>query len=893
MGWTPLKDRIDDLPLILCGPILRRTEPDSVTVWVALKESRNVTLNVYTRSTGIGDSIGSGTRSTVKFGEYLHIVAVTARFSGSNRLAPDTLYFYNLVFDNQDDLHTPGILTKTDEAGHPIKIVNITYHDFDLPSFALPPSDLNDLRIIHGSCRKAHAKGLDALPALDLMIDSNATDPAARPHQLFLTGDQIYADDIADSLLYILIDSGDTILDWAEELPGERPPGYPTKFNELRPAYRSGTVIIETGFTSEDTKSHLLSLGEFYSMYLLNWSDVLWPEHEKMPQFEDIFFSTDPQKMKRLETKHCPDFEKEQKRLHTFFEALPQVRRALANIPVYMIFDDHEVTDDWNISRDWCEVVYNKPLGRRAVQNALLAYAIFQDWGNNPASYEDGEAGAALLTAASSWVQSQGTNLKEEQDIARRVGIPGLRDPKRMTPFALTHEGGDTNVKFDEVYGVKQLSRSDDALDWHYTVSGQNHEVLVLDTRTSRAYPGGSFDPPILMSSTAFEAQIPENQAKPNSITFVVAPTNLIVLPPFDHWLTRFILWFKRKLPFYLVYYLSLGSIYDRRKHPIYNPELADSWEGPRGIGFETIIARLAARAPEVGNERRSRILILTGDVHMSWVSRLQYWANRPFNVNSSAKQLNVIFAHLCSSSLRKQTGGTAGTEFPHDIGYGSAPEAIWKIIFDAKWPWQGLPEPRKWVGWQNEPQIDQALLPESGGANPEELQKLHAIARDLDLERLRGSPSMLKVTSVQPTSVYPVTPDWRYRIDFILAESYERELFLNSVAPMGSADVEAPPPGDRREELWHYLTAANKKKYFHDKWASGKEIIGVNNIGEITFEGSEEEKTVIQEFWWRLKSPSDDEQFLHPFPLSKFRVSLRYDDPKYEPPQLSQGSDS
>ena len=35
MGWTPLRERINELPLVLAGPILRRTEPDSVTVWVA------------------------------------------------------------------------------------------------------------------------------------------------------------------------------------------------------------------------------------------------------------------------------------------------------------------------------------------------------------------------------------------------------------------------------------------------------------------------------------------------------------------------------------------------------------------------------------------------------------------------------------------------------------------------------------------------------------------------------------------------------------------------------------------------------------------------------------------------------------------------------------------
>jgi hypothetical protein len=42
-----------------------------------------------------------------------------------------------------------------------------------------------------------------------------------RPHQLFLTGDQIYADEVADVLLVALTDAGDTLLGWKEELPGD------------------------------------------------------------------------------------------------------------------------------------------------------------------------------------------------------------------------------------------------------------------------------------------------------------------------------------------------------------------------------------------------------------------------------------------------------------------------------------------------------------------------------------------------------------------------------------------------------------------------------------------------------------------------------------------------
>jgi hypothetical protein len=47
-----------------------------------------------------------------------------------------------------------------------------------------------------------------------------------------------------------------------------------------------------------------------------------------------------------------------------------------------MIFDDHDVTDDWNLTRAWEEEVYNNSFSKRIVGNALVAYFLFQGIGN-------------------------------------------------------------------------------------------------------------------------------------------------------------------------------------------------------------------------------------------------------------------------------------------------------------------------------------------------------------------------------------------------------------------------------------------------------------------------------------------------------------------------------
>ena len=68
---------------------------------------------------------------------------------------------------------------------------------------------------------------------------------------------------------------------------------------------------------------------------------------------------------------------------------LSMVRRVLANIPTYMIFDDHEITDDWNITREWHENVKGSKCGKQVVANGLAAYWVFQGWGNDPALFSE------------------------------------------------------------------------------------------------------------------------------------------------------------------------------------------------------------------------------------------------------------------------------------------------------------------------------------------------------------------------------------------------------------------------------------------------------------------------------------------------------------------------
>ena len=102
------------------------------------------------------------------------------------------------------------------------------------------------------------------------------------------------------------------------------------------------------------------------AMYFLVWSPALW---------RNVTFQVND-----IATQHKDTFEKEQKAIEGFVNTLPKVRRALAHIPVYMIFDDHDVTDDWNLTRGWEQEVYGNPFSKRMIGNALTGYLLCQGW---------------------------------------------------------------------------------------------------------------------------------------------------------------------------------------------------------------------------------------------------------------------------------------------------------------------------------------------------------------------------------------------------------------------------------------------------------------------------------------------------------------------------------
>jgi hypothetical protein len=96
----------------------------------------------------------------------------------------------------------------------------------------------------------------------------------------------------------------------------------------------------------------------------------------------------------------------------------PTIRWLLSTVPTAMVLDDHDMADDWNISRSWKEEMAEQPWWRERVAGGLMTYWIYQHIGNLAPSdlrdHEEYEAvrrasdGAAVLREFVEWVDSHG-----------------------------------------------------------------------------------------------------------------------------------------------------------------------------------------------------------------------------------------------------------------------------------------------------------------------------------------------------------------------------------------------------------------------------------------------------------------------------------------------------
>src|SRR5262249_42643034 len=320
------------------------------------------------------------------------------------------------------------------------------------PSFVGLPTLITNLRILHTSCRRPHANKRDALALTELQS-------ANRPQLLVLSGDQVYADDVA-TLTAARLRSIDTDLIGIDDSP---------VFGALPPLAGRQAATLAMGLTSSEAKNHAWTLGEFYGLYLLAWSDVLWP-----PLPLPTFAAQAPGEVDPGLTQQA--FDDEVTNLTLFLDVIRDVRKVLANTATLMILDDHEITDDWNLDHSWLRTVYGNTKGRRLVANGLLAYLLFQHWGNVPDAFTVVGSEEQLALTAATFV-APGAGLAPSPvnaALETRLGLPGnlaapVPDPVPAAGYAVRDL--QTGIRYDVRLGPNE---------------GYPLRIVVLDERTAR-----------------------------------------------------------------------------------------------------------------------------------------------------------------------------------------------------------------------------------------------------------------------------------------------------------------------------------------------------------------------------------------------------------------------
>ncbi|OBS97258.1 hypothetical protein A9261_11610 [Vibrio tasmaniensis] len=447
------------LPLLLAGPILRKTTATEVVLWVVTSAPLSGTTQLfnaeqetpfYSSSLDEQESIQVGTHAWVT------LIHLQGEFPT------------NVPLEYQIETEQGSI---TELAPHLIYEDTRTNNDSSRIEFKI--STTADY-ILHGSCRNPHHPSKDSLVAADNKIANQTV--LERPDMLMMSGDQIYADHVAGPMLDAIqqviqllglvgealptdsqvsqINSSDALFESEYHLYQRHHllPHHNTSDSLLDKLFPKRGIPI---FSSTDCENHLVTLSEFIAMYLLVWSPTLWQRINRERLIENDF----KQAGRQLTPAEQQQWRDESVIINDFVAGLPQVQRLFAHIPTYMIFDDHDVTDDWNLTVGWEHAVDQNRFATQVIGNGLAAYWMCQGWGNAPEKF------------SSEFIEQ-----------TKQLFSPVVSNNESESRV---ESNGDLSKNIDPQQHQQYLEMIDRFEEWHYTIN-TSPKVIVLDTRTRR-----------------------------------------------------------------------------------------------------------------------------------------------------------------------------------------------------------------------------------------------------------------------------------------------------------------------------------------------------------------------------------------------------------------------
>ncbi|MBU2926130.1 alkaline phosphatase family protein [Colwellia sp. C2M11] len=424
------------LSSIVAGPVVRHCDVDQVNFWLVTTQKYSIACKIVMvkdHNVIFDKHLDSAELQQIQVGKQAFINLISIKVTDG--LPENELLAYDFCF--KDGVTEYGLVEL---------LPDLVYPNQSLPSFVIKK---NINKILHGSCRKPHFKSSDALCQVDNLLKGSDFSAEQRPSMLMMSGDQVYADDVSGPML-VAIHQVITLLGLFDESWRNESSNSPHIHNNQQLLdspfcyYQREKILpherVNRGginkylslnkqpiFTSDNAKNHLVTFAEVMAMYLLVWSPELWG-------VVDLSL----EKQTNIPLSFQQKYQDELIVINDFSSGLTKVRRAMAHLPSYMIFDDHDVTDDWNLTRGWEEAAYNNSFSKYILGNALIGYWLCQGWGNAPDKF---------------------TALNE--DI-----------PKHFTDVGIEEHTSLINKLFSWE-------------EWHYTLA-TSPKVVVLDTRTRR-----------------------------------------------------------------------------------------------------------------------------------------------------------------------------------------------------------------------------------------------------------------------------------------------------------------------------------------------------------------------------------------------------------------------
>ncbi|HEV7211270.1 MAG TPA: alkaline phosphatase D family protein, partial [Blastococcus sp.] len=142
------------------------------------------------------------------------------------------------------------------------------------------------------------------------------------------------------------------------------------------------------------------------------------------------------------------DFE-EYTRLYRESWTQPEIRWLLSTIPSSMIFDDHEMIDDWNTSAAWRREVSAQPWWAGRIRGGLVSYWIYQHLGNLSPQELDGNATWQAVLGL-----PDGTGAtRDAEPLLREMAERADREPGGIRWSYVRHWGGARMVMVDSRAG--------------------------------------------------------------------------------------------------------------------------------------------------------------------------------------------------------------------------------------------------------------------------------------------------------------------------------------------------------------------------------------------------------------------------------------------------------